>query len=62
MKLFHSHRTTKAEAHNACPLCGSPGIVQCVDICKGVDVIQCNPCQHRWEIERSLTERLATAG
>ena len=62
MKLFHSNRTTIAKSHTGCPLCGSPGIVQCVDMCKGVDVIQCNPCQHRWEIERSLTERLATAG
>jgi formate dehydrogenase maturation protein FdhE len=62
MKLFHSHRHNTAKIDTGCPHCGSAGIVQVVDLVQGVDVMQCRGCRNRWEIQRSITERLAAAG
>lgn len=62
MKLFHSHRKTRTLDETSCPQCESAGIVQVVDLVQGVDVMQCRTCRNRWEIQRSMKERLAATG
>ena len=62
MQLFHRNRKTSTlTQQHQCPRCDAAGIVQVADLVQGVDVIQCRACTHRWEIQRSMKERLAAA-
>lgn len=63
MQLFSRHlrrEPAPSYARSNCPRCDSGGIVQVVDLVRGVDVNHCPQCSNRWEHQRSDSAQLTT--